>query len=99
VLDAVDEDDQPASQAELTRQTHEWAIHAEQALCSAKACGHAPAGIESPLEQSPQSESDWRAILRDFIAATSPSDSMGAAKPPLHLFRSVLAIYGEKRRG
>jgi predicted metal-dependent peptidase len=74
VLDAADEDDQPASQAELSRQMHEWAINAEQALCSAKACGREPGGIERPLEQARQSEQDWRAILRDFVAATNPSD-------------------------
>ena len=36
VLDAVGEDGEPASQAELSRQMHEWAINAKQALCSAK---------------------------------------------------------------
>jgi predicted metal-dependent peptidase len=74
VLDAVGEDDRPASPAELSRQIHEWAIRTEQALCSAKACGHLPSGIERPLEEARQSEQDWRAILRDFIAATNPSD-------------------------
>jgi predicted metal-dependent peptidase len=74
VLDAVGEDGQPASQAELTRQTHEWAINAEQAIRSAKASGHEPGGIERPLQQSRQLGRDWRAILRDFIGATSPSD-------------------------
>jgi VWA-like domain (DUF2201)/Putative metallopeptidase domain len=74
VLDAVGEDDQPASQAELSRQMHEWAINAEQAICSAKACGHEPGGIERPLEQARESKHDWRAILREFIAATNPSD-------------------------
>jgi len=86
VLDAVGEDSQPASQAELTRQAHEWAIHAEQALRSAKACGHAPAGIARPLEQSRRSECNWRAILRDFIAATNPSDYRWA--PPNRRFVS-----------
>jgi len=32
ILDAVGEDGQPASQAELSRQMHEWAINAEQAF-------------------------------------------------------------------
>jgi predicted metal-dependent peptidase len=74
VLDAAGEDDRPASPAELSRQIHEWAISTEQALCSARACGHLPSGIERPLEEARQSEHDWRAILRDFIAATNPSD-------------------------
>jgi len=86
VLDAVGENGEPASQAELSRQMHEWAINAEQALCSAKACGHEPGGIERPLEQARQSEHDWRAILRDFIAATSPSDYRWA--PPNRRFVS-----------
>ena len=42
---AVGEDGQKASQAELDRQMYEWAIHAEPALCSAKACGREPGGI------------------------------------------------------
>jgi predicted metal-dependent peptidase len=74
VLDAVSEDGEPASQAELSRQMHEWAINAEQALCSAKACDREPGGVARPLEQARESEHDWRAILRDFIAATNPSD-------------------------
>lgn len=86
VLDAVGEDGQQASQAELSRQMHEWAINAKQALCSAKACGHEPGGIERPLEQARQSEHDWRAILRDFIAATNPSDYRWA--PPNRRFVS-----------
>jgi predicted metal-dependent peptidase len=86
VLDAVGEDDQPASQAERSRQMHEWAISAEQALCSAKACGREPSGIERPLEQARNSEQDWRAILRDFIAATNPSDYRWA--PPNRRFVS-----------
>jgi len=86
VLDAVGEDGQPASQAELSQQMHEWAINAEQALCSAKACGREPAGIERPLEQSRQSEHDWRTILRDFVGATSPSDYRWA--PPNRRFIS-----------
>ena len=80
------EDGEPASQAELSRQMHEWAIKAEQALCSARACGREPGGIERPLEQARQSEHDWRAILRDFIAATNPSDYRWA--PPNRRFVS-----------
>src|SRR5215831_1917851 len=46
VWDATDEQGHPASPAEKRRQEHEWSIAAEQALRSAKACGHEPAGIE-----------------------------------------------------
>jgi len=74
VWDATDDQGYPASPAEKRRQEHEWSIAAEQALRSAKACGHEPAGIERPLSESRQSRQDWRAILRDFVAATAPVD-------------------------
>ena len=74
VWDATDEHGQTASPAEKRRQQHEWGIAAEQALRSAKAWGHEPAGIERPLSDSRQSQQDWRAILRDFVAATTPAD-------------------------
>ena len=74
VLDAVGEDDKPASHAELSRQMHEWAIAADQALRSAKGCGREPGGMERPLQDARESKQDWRAILRDFIAASNPSD-------------------------
>ena len=74
VWDATDEHRQTASPAERRRQEHEWGIAAEQALRSAKAWGHEPAGIERPLSESRQSQQDWRAILRDFVAAMTPCD-------------------------
>ena len=74
VWDATDEHGQTASPAEMRRQEHEWGIAAEQALRSAKAWGHEPAGVERPLSESRQSQRDWRAILRDFVAATTPAD-------------------------
>jgi predicted metal-dependent peptidase len=74
VLDVVGDDGKRASEAELSRQTHEWAIAAEQALRSAKACGCEPGGVERPLQEARESKQDWRAILRDFISATTPSD-------------------------
>jgi predicted metal-dependent peptidase len=74
VLDATDEHGQTASPAEQRRQEHEWSIAAEQALRSAKACGHDPVGVERPLTETRQSQQDWRAILRDFVAAAAPSD-------------------------
>jgi len=74
VWDATDQQGHPASPAEKRRQEHEWSIAAEQALRSAKACGHEPVGLERPLSESRESRQDWRAILRDFVAATMPSD-------------------------
>jgi predicted metal-dependent peptidase len=74
VLDAQGQDGGPASQAERSRQEHEWSIAAEQALRSAKACGRLPAGVERPLERARESRQDWRSVLRDFISAVDPSD-------------------------
>jgi predicted metal-dependent peptidase len=74
VLDATNEDGTPASPAEMSRQRHEWATHAEQAMCSAKACSRMPGGIERQLKGVRESRCDWRTILRDFISATDPSD-------------------------
>ena len=74
VLDATDDQGNPASEAEKSRQQHEWSIAADQAIRSAKACGNEPAQIERPLHESRVSAQDWRALLRDFIAATTPSD-------------------------
>jgi predicted metal-dependent peptidase len=74
VWDATDEQSHTASPAEMHRQEHEWAIATEQALHAAKSCGCEPAGLERPLSESRQSQQDWRAILRDFVAATAPAD-------------------------
>jgi len=74
VLDATDEQGDTASQAENSRQQREWSIAADQAMRSAKACGHEPANLDRPLNESRRSKQDWRTILRDFIVARSPSD-------------------------
>ncbi|MGH9568904.1 MAG: vWA domain-containing protein [Candidatus Angelobacter sp.] len=74
VLDATDEQGNPASQAEKSRQQHEWSIAADQAIRSAKGCGHGPADLKRPLNESRESKQDWRSILRNFVAARTPSD-------------------------
>jgi len=74
VLDATDDSGNPASPAEKSSQQHEWNIAADQAMRTAKACGHEPANIARPLNENRQSKQDWRSTLREFIAATSPSD-------------------------
>jgi predicted metal-dependent peptidase len=74
VLDATDDSGTPASEGERTLQAHEWSVAAEQARRSAKMCGHGSDGIELLLEEARESKKDWRGILRDFIAATVPSD-------------------------
>jgi predicted metal-dependent peptidase len=98
VWDATDDQGHPASPAEKRRQEHEWSIAAEQALRSAKACGHEPAGVDRPLSESRQSRQDWRAILRDFVAATTPSDYRWTP-PNRRYIASGLYLPSVERRG
>jgi predicted metal-dependent peptidase len=74
VMDATEENGDPASEAERNRLQHEWRIAAEQAMQSAKACGREPGSLDRPLSESRESTQDWRSIVRDFVAATTPSD-------------------------
>jgi predicted metal-dependent peptidase len=98
VWDATDEQGHPCSPAEKRRQEHEWSIAAEQALRSAKVCGTEPAGVERPLSESRQSRQDWRAILRDFVAATMPSDYRWSP-PNRRYIASGLYLPSVERRG
>jgi len=98
VMDATDEHGHPASPAEQRRQEREWSIAAEQALRSAKACGHDPVGVERRLTESRQSQQDWRAILRDFVAATAPSDYRWTP-PNRRYIASGLYLPSVERRG
>jgi predicted metal-dependent peptidase len=98
VMDANDEQGQTASPAEQRRQEHEWGIAAEQALRSAKVCGHDPLGVERPLTESRQSQQDWRAILRDFVAAVAPSDYRWTP-PNRRYIASGLYLPSVERRG
>ena len=74
VLDATAEDGEAASDAERSRQQHEWNIAVDQAIRSEKACGHELANLDRPLSESLETKQDWRTILRDFMAARTPSD-------------------------
>jgi predicted metal-dependent peptidase len=98
VVDATDEQGQTASPAEKRRQEHEWSIAAEQALRSAKACGNDPGGIERPVSESRQPQQDWRTILRDFVAATAPSDYRWTP-PNRRYIASGLYLPSVERRG
>ena len=98
VWDVTDDQGYPASPAEKRRQEHEWGIAAEQALRTAKACGHEPGGVDRPLSESRQSQQDWRAILRDFIAAAAPSDYRWTP-PNRRYIASRLYLPSVERRG
>ena len=98
VWDATGERGQKASPAEQRRQEHEWSIAAEQALRSAKSSGHDPLGIERPLTESRQAQQDWRAILRDFVAAAAPSDYRWTP-PNRRYIASGLYLPSVERRG
>jgi predicted metal-dependent peptidase len=98
VVDATDEQGQTASPAEKRRQEHEWGIAAEQALRSAKACGHDPLGVERPLTERRQSQQDWRAILRDFVVASAPCDYRWTP-PNRRYIASGLYLPSTERRG
>lgn len=78
VLDAPAPDDaaqdQPASEAELAHQEREWKIAAEQSARTAAGAGKLPGGIDIAVTRAKQPRVDWRAVLRQFIAATTPSD-------------------------
>ena len=98
VLDATDNEGMPASPAEKSRQQQEWSIAAEQAICSAKSCGHEAANLERPLRESRESRQDWRAILREFVAAVAPSDYRWSP-PNRRYIASGLYLPSIERRG
>jgi predicted metal-dependent peptidase len=98
VLDATDNEGNPASPAEKNRQQQEWSIAAEQAIRSAKSCGHEAANLERPLRESRESRQDWRAILREFVAAVAPSDYRWSP-PNRRYIASGLYLPSIERRG
>ena len=89
VLDATNEDGHPASPAEKGRQEREWAIFADQALRSANMCGHEPLNVARPLEENRESKQDWCAILREFVAATMPTDYRWTPPSRRHIARGL----------
>ena len=52
----------------------DWQIAAEQATDVARACGKLPGGMDRKVKQSRTQPADWRAILREFVTQTVPSD-------------------------
>jgi predicted metal-dependent peptidase len=98
VWDATDDQGHPASPPEKRHQEHEWSIAAEQALRSAKVCGHELGGVDRPLSESREAQQDWGAILRDFIAAVAPSDYRWSP-PNRRYVASGLYLPSVERRG
>jgi predicted metal-dependent peptidase len=89
VMDAVGEDGKSTSQAERLRQQCEWSIAGEQALRSAKMCGHEPAGVERALGNARNRGVDWRSVLRDFISSSRPTDYSWTPPNRRHAGRGV----------
>jgi predicted metal-dependent peptidase len=98
VLDATDNGGNPASPAEKSQQQQEWSIAAERAIRSAKSCGHECANLERPLRESREPTQDWRAILREFVAAVAPSDYRWSP-PNRRYISSGLYLPSIERRG
>jgi predicted metal-dependent peptidase len=110
VLDATDNDGNPAGEGEANLQANDWAIAAQQALQSAKGQGHGTSDFERPLKESQESTQDWRAILRAFVAATALSDyrwsppnrrfvAAGLYLPSLHLEGTGRLVIGVDTSG
>ena len=52
----------------------DWKIAAEQASDVARGCGKLPAGAARAIKDARTEPQDWRAILREFVEHTAPSD-------------------------
>src|SRR5262245_28840198 len=52
----------------------DWQIATEQATVVARRAGRLPAGVERLIGQVKEASVDWRAVLRDFVDHTIPSD-------------------------
>jgi predicted metal-dependent peptidase len=74
VLDATDDEGNPACEGERTRQAHTWTIAAGQAMQAAKFQGHEAAGVERPIKESRQSQQNWRTTLRNFVSGVAFAD-------------------------
>lgn len=74
VEDAPPVPDQPAPDQSQPMTATDWQIAAEQASDVAKGCGKMPGGMDRAVKQSRQQPADWRAILREFVEHTVPSD-------------------------
>lgn len=53
---------------------HDWQIAAEQATAIARKAGKLPGDVDRQIKQTQATPTDWRTILREFVAATVPSD-------------------------
>jgi len=52
----------------------DWKIAAEQAAMAARKAGKMPGEADRQMRNGRQSPQDWKQILREFVAATIPSD-------------------------
>lgn len=66
-------DAQPDTRQQVMTES-DWKIATAQANDVAKGCGKLPGGVEAKVKQARASVADWRAILREFVEHTIPSD-------------------------
>lgn len=82
--------DAPAPAPDAPSMTQDdWKIATEQATAVAKGCGKVPGGIETAVKSARKDAEDWRAILREFIEHTVPSDYSWTAPNRRHIANGV----------
>lgn len=66
--------DRPAAGDPPAMSESDWQIAAEQAAMMARKAGNLPGALDDQIKRSRERPADWRAILREFITQTIPSD-------------------------
>lgn len=64
----------PGNDQQTQMTESDWKIAAEQASDVARGCGKLPGNASELVKQARQEPADWRAILREFVEHTTPSD-------------------------
>jgi predicted metal-dependent peptidase len=69
-----DVQDAPSEPDDTQMAESDWKIATEQASDVARMCGKLPGTIAEQVKQARSNPADWRAILREFVEHTVPSD-------------------------
>jgi predicted metal-dependent peptidase len=89
---------QPANAQQAESLEQEWKVAVEQAAAVAKAAGHLPAGLRRLVEDVRRARLDYRAMLRQFIAACVPQDFTWS-KPNRRTLSQGIYLPGVKKEG